>query len=150
MGKGAGTLARRIRRVKVLLVSADPKMRQLMAVSVASVERALGVEVTFLEASDGLQGIARTRRDLPEVVVAEESSSHAGAFALAKDLRGAAEPYTGGIVILLDRTQDWWLAQWSGADAWFTKPVDPFALADTVIGLVQRNRTPEMQSKETA
>jgi DNA-binding response OmpR family regulator len=136
--------------VKVLLVSADPKMREQMAVAVASIERALGVEVTFLEASDGVEGIARTWREGPAVVVAEESSSRAGAFALAKDLRGAATPFTGGIVVLLDRAQDWWLAQWSGADAWFTKPVDPFALADTVIGLVQRPRTPEMQSKETA
>jgi DNA-binding response OmpR family regulator len=139
-----------MRRVKVLLVSSDPKMRELMAVAVASVERALSEPTVFFEAADGVEGIRRAWRERPDIVVAEESSSRAGAFALAKDLRGAAEPFPGGIVILLDRAQDWWLAQWSGADAWFTKPVDPFALADTVIGLVQRNRNPDMQAKETA
>ena len=139
-----------MRRVKVLLVSSDPKMRELMAVAVASVERALGEPTTFFEARDGVEGIRRAWRERPDIVVAEESSSRAGAFALAKDLRGAQEPFPGGILILLDRDQDWWLAQWSGADAWFTKPVDPFALADAVIGLVRRNRNPDIQAKETA
>jgi DNA-binding response OmpR family regulator len=36
--------------------------------------------------------------------------------------------------------QDEWLAKWSGADAWLTKPVDPFALADTAAELVARTR----------
>jgi hypothetical protein len=35
-------------------------------------------------------------------------------------------------VILLERSQDAWLAKWSGADAWFVKPVNPFELADTL------------------
>jgi DNA-binding response OmpR family regulator len=139
-----------MRPVKVLLVSSDPKLRELMAVAVASVERALGERVVFLEAADGLVGIRRAWRERPEIVVAEESMSRAGAFALAKDLRGATEPFPGGIVILLDRAQDWWLARWSGADAWFTKPFDPFAMADTVVGLAQRTRSPDLQTKETA
>ncbi|MCA1726279.1 MAG: hypothetical protein LC722_01070 [Actinobacteria bacterium] len=134
--------------MKVLLVSSDPKLREQMAVAVASVERAIGEPVVFLEAADGVDGIRRARREAVDAVVAEESSSRAGAFALAKDLRGDAEPFTGGIVVLLDRPQDWWLAQWSGADAWFTKPVDPFALADTVVGLMQR--TQRSEAKETA
>lgn len=139
--------------MKVLLVSSDPKVRERMAVAVASAERALGEPVVFLEARDGLDGMKRARREAVDVVVAEESSSRAGAFALARDLRGDATPFTGGIVVLLDRAQDWWLAQWSGADAWFTKPVDPFALADTVVGLMQRTQRieteAETQAKET-
>ena len=42
----------------------------------------------------------------------------------------------GVIVILLERRQDEWLAKWSGADAWFVRPVDPFELADRVLELV--------------
>lgn len=124
-------------------------MRELMAVAVASVERALDEPVTFLEASDGVQGVRRAWREDPEVVVADQTASRAGAFALAKDLRGAAEPSRAAIVVLLDRPQDWWLAQWSGADAWFTKPFDPFALADTVVGLLQRPE-PAAETKESA
>lgn len=136
--------------MKVLLVSPEPKTRELMAVAVASAERAVGERLVFLEARDGLEGIKRARQEQVDVVVTEESSSRAGGFALAKDLRGGAVAFTGGIVILLDRPQDWWLAQWSGADAWFTKPPDPFALADTVVGLIQRNQRLETEAKETA
>jgi len=70
-------------------------------------------------------------------VVADEIASGAGAFAVAKDLRGAAEPFPGAIVLILARRQDTWLAKWSGADAWLVKPVDPFRLADIVADQIQ-------------
>jgi DNA-binding response OmpR family regulator len=57
---------------------------------------------------------------------------------MAHDLRGAQEPFDGVIVILLDRPHDRWLAKWSGADAWFVKPVDPFALADRILELLEK------------
>ena len=72
------------------------------------------------------------------MIVADEIASRAGAFGLARTLRDAAEPYTGVIVILLERKHDAWLAKWSGADAWFVKPVDPFELADRLLELVDR------------
>jgi hypothetical protein len=36
------------------------------------------------------------------------------------------------VIILLDRSQDAWLAEWSGADGWVVKPADPFRLAELV------------------
>jgi CheY-like chemotaxis protein len=122
--------------VKVLLVSADPNVRQTMSLAVRSVERALGPGqvLEFVEASDGLAGIQLARREDPDVVVADEITSRAGAFALAKDLTGSLPPSRAHIVILLERRQDEWLARWSGADAWFAKPVNPFELADTIAG----------------
>jgi DNA-binding response OmpR family regulator len=124
--------------VKVLLVSADPKVREMMALMVRSVRRKLepGQEFEFLEASDGLAGMRLARAQDPDVVVADEIASRAGAFALAKDLTGSLPPYGGRIVVLLERAQDEWLARWSGADAWFTKPVNPFELADRVGGFL--------------
>jgi DNA-binding response OmpR family regulator len=123
--------------VDVLLVSPDPRSRELTALAVRSIERALGTELRFRAAKDGELGIRAARRDRPQVIVADEIASRAGAFALAKELReGAAEPYDGIIVILLERKHDAWLARWSGADAWFVKPVDPFALAERVLELV--------------
>jgi len=130
--------------VKVLLVSPDPESRELMALAVAGIERRLGTPLEFLEATDGERGIAVAFRERPDAVVADEIASRAGAFALAKDLRGAPEPYPGAIVILLDRRQDAWLAAWAGADAWYVKPVDPFALADRLLELVSTGQ------KETA
>lgn len=130
--------------VKVLLVSPDPRSRELMALVVASIERRLTTSLEFVEASNGERGLALALRERPDVIVADEIASRAGAFALARDLRGATDPYPGAIVILLERKHDTWLARWSGADAWFVKPVDPFEVADRLMDLV--TRTDEKES----
>jgi len=125
-----------IQRVDVLLVSPDPRSRELRALAVRSIERRLGQELSFRAAANGELGIRAALRDRPEIVVADEIASRAGAFALAKALRDDAVPFTGVIVILLERKHDVWLARWSGADAWFVKPADPFAVADRLLELV--------------
>jgi DNA-binding response OmpR family regulator len=132
--------------MKALLVSPDARTRELMALVVRSIERRVGAPIEFLEASDGAVGIRRARRDHPDVIVADEIASHAGAFALAMDLRNDVHPFPGAVVILLDRPQDAWLAKWSGADAWFVKPVDPFAVAERILELL----TPEASSQMDA
>ena len=126
--------------MRVLLVSPDAGARDVMRISVGSIERRLGETVSFLEAENGEQGARIGLREHPDAIVADEIASRAGAFSLARDLRGAVEPYRGPIVILLERKHDAWLARWSGADAWFVRPVDPFALADRLVELVQRGR----------
>ena len=126
----------------VLLVSPDPRSRESMALAVRSIERTLGSQLRFRAAANGELGIRAALRDRPDVIVADEIASRAGAFALAKELReGTAEPYEGIIVILLERKHDAWLARWSGADAWFVKPVDPFALAERVLELVTQKES---------
>jgi DNA-binding NarL/FixJ family response regulator len=125
--------------VNVLLISADPDVREMMALCVRGVRRLAGeAEVTFIEASDGVRGMARAWKEVPDVVVVDEISSRAGAFAVAKDLKGSLPPFPGRVIILLDRVQDAWLARWSEADAWFTKPVNPFDLAETVAGFLAK------------
>ncbi|HET7236873.1 MAG TPA: hypothetical protein VFK59_10630 [Actinomycetota bacterium] len=124
--------------MRVLLVSPDAVVRDLMRVAVGSLERRLGEPLSFLDASDGERGATIALRERPDAVVADEIASRAGAFSLAHDVRGASDPYVGPIVILLERRQDAWLARWSGADAWFVKPVDPFELADRLVELLAR------------
>lgn len=122
--------------MRVLLVSSDADSRALTRLAIGSIERRLGEPIGFVEAADGVRGAEVARRERPDAIVADEIASHAGAFALVTDLRGAIEPYPGAVVILLDRRQDSWLADRSGADAWFVKPVDPFELADRLLELV--------------
>jgi len=129
-----------MRRVRVLLVSPDAEARDLLRISVGSIERRVGEPVSFLEARDGEQGARIGLRERPDAIVADEIASRAGAFSLARDLRGAVEPYRGPIVIVLERKHDAWLARWSGADAWLVRPVDPFELADRLVELIQAYR----------
>jgi DNA-binding response OmpR family regulator len=131
-GAGAGSIA----RVDVLLVSPDERTRELIALSVRSIERRLASPLRFRAARDGELGARAALRDRPDVIVADEIASRAGAFSLARSIRDDADPYGGVIVILLERVHDSWLAKWSGADAWFVKPVDPFELADRLLELV--------------
>ena len=125
------------RTVDVLLVSPDPRSRELTALTVRSIERRLGEALRFRAAGNGDLGIKAAFRDRPQVIVADEIASRAGAFALAKTLRDDRDPFTGVIVILLERSQDAWLARWSGADAWFVKPPDPFEVADRLWELLE-------------
>lgn len=131
--------------MNVLLVSPDAASREMMRLVVRGIERRVGSPIRFLEATNGEQGVRIALRERPEAIVADEIASREGAFSLAKTVRGDPEPYRGAIVILLERRQDRWLARWSGADAWFVKPVDPFELADRLTELVA-----ERTQKETA
>jgi CheY-like chemotaxis protein len=124
--------------VDVLLVSPDPAARELMALAVRSIERRSGEELRFRAAKNGELGIAAARRTRPDVIVADEFASREGAFSLARTLRDDPDPYRGVIVILLERTHDAWLARWSGADAWYVKPADPFEVADRLLELLEQ------------
>ncbi len=127
--------------MKILLVSPDPESRQWMALALTGIERDFSEPLEFLTSSDGEKAVKATWLHDPEVVVADEFASRAGAFALAKDLRGDEDPYEGVIVILLERKHDAWLARWSGADAWFVRPVDPFELASRIVELLKARGT---------
>jgi DNA-binding response OmpR family regulator len=127
--------------VDVLLVSPDPESRELMALAVRSIERRLAQELTFRAAKNGELGIRAALRDRPDIIIADEIASRAGAFALARALRDDNHPFTGVIVILLERKHDAWLARWSGADAWYVKPVDPFEVADRLLELVSQKES---------
>lgn len=108
-----------------------------MALAVGSIERRLGQTLTFRAAKNGELGTRAALRERPEIVVADELASRAGAFALTKTLRDDAEPFVGVVLILLERKHDAWLARWSGADAWFVKPADPFEVADRLLELLE-------------
>jgi CheY-like chemotaxis protein len=125
----------------VLLVSPDPVSRELMTLTVRSIERRLGEELRFRAARNGDLGLKAALRDPPDIIVMDEIASRAGAFSMTKTLRDGMEPYTGIIVILLERKHDAWLAKWSGADAWYVKPPDPFEMADRLLELVTEKET---------
>jgi tight adherence protein B len=58
--------------VKVLLVSWDPKTREMMRLAVGSVERQGAGPLEFLEEPNGESGVATAWRERPDVIVADE------------------------------------------------------------------------------
>lgn len=126
--------------MRALVISADADVRHQLRIALESAERRTGEPWEYLEAPDGILGIRLAWRAMPDLVVADEIASGAGAFAVVRDLKGAMEPFPGAVIVVLARAQDRWLAEWSGADAWIGRPIDPFALADTAVDLVERRR----------
>ena len=127
--------------VKVLVISPDPDVRSQLEIALRSTERTTGEGWEVLEASNGIAGLKLAWREMPDLVVADEIASGAGAFAVAKDLRNQLQPFPGIIVIVLERRHDAWLARWSGADAWVVKPIDAFELADRVTAILGKRAT---------
>jgi two-component system response regulator ResD len=126
--------------MRTLVISADPQVREWMGLVARSFSRSTGEALELLEASDGVKALKLAARLPPDVVVADEITSRAGAFAVARDLKGAAQPFRGLVLVFLERVQDAWLAAWSGADAWFVKPVNPFEVAETIAALIERGQ----------
>ena len=93
-----------------------------------------GVDVYFrgkLEALlTGHHLVTTDSADWPDVVIADETTASFGAFGLSRELKMMSDPPR--VIVILERSQDIWLAKWSGADRWFVRPVDPFELAETV------------------
>jgi DNA-binding response OmpR family regulator len=95
---------------------------------------ALGTDWSTDEAADGLEALRVVRDDDVDLVIADESSEPYGAFGLARELK--AQSYPPGVIIVLERSQDSWLASWSGADRWLVQPIDAFELrrvADEIV-----------------
>ena len=109
--------------MKILIVSEDPRALDFVRASV-------GPEPEYLSVSNGLEAVARADADVPQVVVADETTEPFGAFGLARELKMLAIPPR--VIVLLERAQDVWLAKWSGADRWLVRPIDPFELAEAV------------------
>ncbi|MCA1833995.1 MAG: hypothetical protein ABR548_10015 [Actinomycetota bacterium] len=114
--------------MKVLVASVDPRTADL-------VRMALGPAFVVAEAADGLEARRMVAADAPALMIADETMEHYGAFGLLREIRqGSANPPK--MIVILERAQDTWLANWSGADRWLLRPVDAFALADAARELV--------------
>jgi len=117
----------------LLIVSRSERARAWM-------RRALDPAWEIDEASNGLEALKRARDDGDyDLVIADETTEPFGAFGLARELKILPEP--PAVIVLLERTQDNWLAKWSGTDRWLTQPIDPFELVRTARELLAERQT---------
>lgn len=105
-----------------LVVSRSDARRALLA-------RMLGPAWTVHEARDGHEA-TRTCLEIAEigVVIADETTEPMGAFALSRELKNMED--APGIIVLLERAHDTWLAGKSKVDRVLLPPHDPFELAE--------------------
>ena len=118
--------------LRVLVVSDDPQVREAARYGFPA-----GVQVDF---ADDAREAARVLGDRPpSVVVADLQTGRAGGYALARDMSESGGFGGVPVLILLQRSQDAWLAQMAGASLHRTKPLRPGTLVRDVLALARRS-----------
>ena len=107
----------------VLLVSDDERLRD-------SAESGLGNEMHVRMATDSRDALRSIADEKPDVIVVDLQTGSAGGYNLIKELREAA--YEIPSLLLLERSQDAWLAKQAGARSVRVKPLDVSQLVDEI------------------
>lgn len=119
--------------MRVLVVS-ENEMERLRATTGFAAR-----DVDIVEATTSREARERVVEQDFDVLVIDGDMSPKGGFSLLYELREGGElrsEATPPALVMLAREEDRWLAAWSGANEVMLKPVDPFALAERVAGLV--------------
>lgn len=79
-----------------------------------------------------------------DVVVGDADTAPTGGFFLSREIkaRGQMGRDMPPVVLLLARRQDVWLSNWSQADAYLLKPIDPFDFRQVVQSVVAGEPVP--------
>lgn len=117
----------------------------LIASDVAALRQELrdtleGPDLVIEEAASGPEVLQRVRDGGVDVVVADLQIGAMGAMAICLELRhqesyGACDPV--GVLMLLDRRADVFLARRSTADGFLVKPLDPLKLRRAVRAVIE-------------
>ena len=116
--------------MKVLLVCALPRV----AVQVTTVL----VDAQFTQVGTPQRALALLDAgETFDVIVADNDTRPSGGFHLSREVKARAQmgATMPPVMLLLARDQDRFLANWSQADAYMVKPIDPFDLEEVVRSL---------------
>lgn len=80
------------------------------------------------------------------LVIADNDTHPTGGFHLSREMRARRD--TGQrvppVLLVLARPQDTWLSDWSQADAYLIRPIDPFDVAEAVEALIEAKPLPAL------
>jgi DNA-binding response OmpR family regulator len=126
--------------LRVLVYSDDIDIRQQVILALGRRPDAGLPEVEYVEVATEPVVIQNMDAGGIDLAILDGEAVPAGGIGIAKQLKD--EIYQcPPVVVLTGRPQDAWLATWSRADAAVPHPLDPIALATTVVGLL-RERVP--------
>jgi DNA-binding response OmpR family regulator len=120
-------------RATILLYSAKPEVRA--GVKGAVGESAGGCEVAWVEAATPAFAQMAAEEGGIDLAILDAEAPKLGGMGMAKQFAEELD-WCPPILLLLARTQDAWLATWSGADKAVLWPADPFALRQVVADLL--------------
>ncbi|MCL4423592.1 MAG: response regulator [Actinobacteria bacterium] len=119
--------------VRILVASDAASVYQMIAAAVESAD----VEVEWLQSGPAL--IESVRQEEPDLVVLDMQIASMGGMAVCMELRldeSAGWIDHVGVLMLLDRRADVFLAKRSSAEGWLVKPLDPIRIRRAVRALL--------------
>jgi len=119
------------RRVSVSVTTALLGLPDLDVLEVRTPQRAL-------QQLDDVGGFA--------LVVADADTAPTGGFAMSREVKARLrmDRDVPPVLLLIARKDDKWLAEWSEADAFIRKPVDPFDFREVVEALIEGRDVPAL------
>lgn len=119
--------------MRILLADKDPYDLDSMRSELASP----GTDV--ITTRDGREVVRLAAEERPDVVIVASSLGQMGGLAVARELKMLGDMMGADlaprVIVLLERPNDKWLAEWSRADAWLVKPVDVEQLRELTLEL---------------
>lgn len=128
--------------MKVLLVSTNPRISAEITTALVG-ER----DIELLEVATPQRALAQLDAEGDfDLVVADADTAPTGGFALSREMKARVQMGRDmpPVILLIARDADRFLAKWSQADAFLSKPPDPFDLAEVVRALRDGAPVPEL------
>jgi len=127
-------------RLKVLVYSDDVHVRQQVILALGRRPHPDLPELEYVEVATEPVVIQNMDSGQIALAILDGEAVPAGGMGIAKQMKDEIFNCPP-LLVLTGRPQDAWLATWSRADAAVSHPIDPIALAESVIGLL-RSRVP--------
>lgn len=121
--------------MRLVVASEDPGERERCTSALALLA---DVETTAVQSAAAARDLVR--QGAVDVLVVDGDLRPKGGYSLLYELAAEADLANSQpprSIVLVERSEDNWLAGWAQADATVAKPVDPFALTKAVRGLLE-------------
>jgi DNA-binding NarL/FixJ family response regulator len=122
--------------LQVLLYSSNASVRIRVQQALGQLPDSRTPPLDFVNTATQPAVLAEMASGRINLVILDAEAAPSGGIGLAKQLKDELLQCPP-IVVIIARPDDAWLADWSGADAVVSVPVDPIVLTETVIPLLR-------------
>ena len=122
----------------ILLYSDDVDARSQVRLAVGRRLERGAPDITWIDVATADEVLAHVRTAPPDLLILDGEADKVGGMGVSRQLKD--EIYEcPPVLVLLGRPQDAWLASWSDADAVVSRPLEPIAVREAVVGLLTRS-----------
>ena len=121
--------------LRVLVYSDNPNTRRQVLGALGERLHPDLPDLQLIEVATSQTVLSHLDRGAVDLAILDGEAAPTGGMGLAKQIRDEYEPCPP-LLVLIARSADRWLADWSRADATASLPIDPLELPRTVVALL--------------